>query len=99
MPLTCNTLPSLSRYASILSGSSRDGPGGITASWVPATSMIRTTTSGLSRRAIGDRRGHSHKHVERYAAGPEQSLSHGWQMGIEETAHARGQVVPLPEPS
>jgi hypothetical protein len=34
----------LSRYASIWSSSSRDGPGGITASWAPATAMTRSTT-------------------------------------------------------
>ena len=51
----------------------------------------------LSRRAIGDGRGHSRKHVERYAAGAEQRLFHVWQMGIEEMAYGRVQVVRLPE--
>ena len=51
----------------------------------------------LSRCAIGDRRGHSRKCVERYAADPEQSLFHVWQMGIEEMAYRRVQVVRLPE--
>ena len=51
----------------------------------------------LSRRAIGDGRGHSLKRVERYAADPDQSLFHIWQMGIEEMACGRVQVVRLPE--
>jgi len=53
--------------------------------------------TALSRRAIGDGRGHSRKHVERYAAGPEQRLFHVWQMGIEEMAYGRLEVVRLPE--
>ena len=51
----------------------------------------------LSRRAIGDGRGHSRKHVELCAADPEQSLSHVWQMGIEKLTCRRVQVVRLPE--
>src|SRR5206468_10603567 len=51
----------------------------------------------LSRRAIGDRRRHSRKHVERYAAGPEQGLFNVWQMGIEEIGYRRMQIVRLPE--
>jgi hypothetical protein len=51
----------------------------------------------LSRRAIGDGRGHSRKHIEPCAADPEQSLFHVWQMGIEEMAYGRVQVMRLPE--
>jgi hypothetical protein len=51
----------------------------------------------LSRRAIGDRRRHGRNHVEGYAANAEQSLFHVWQMGIEETAYRRLQIVRLPE--
>src|SRR6266446_3653805 len=43
----------LSRYTSIWSSSSRDGPGGFTASWVPATSMIRSTTPGRAMTSCG----------------------------------------------
>ena len=47
----------------------------------------------LSRRAVGDGLGHSLKHVERYAPIAEQRLFHVWQIGIEEMAYGRVQVV------
>ena len=33
---------------------SRDGPGGVTASWVPATSMMRSTTPGRAMTSCGN---------------------------------------------
>src|SRR5258708_1124327 len=50
-----------------------------------------------SRGAIGDGRGHSHKHVERYAPGTDQRFFHVRQMGIEQMAYGRMQVVWLPK--
>jgi hypothetical protein len=45
-----------SRFAedTIWSSSSRDGPGGVTASWVPTTSMIRSTTPGRAMTSCGN---------------------------------------------
>lgn len=61
----------------------------------PVIVMNRSSPSRGVRSVID--RGHSRKHVERYAADPEQSLFHVWQMGIEEMAYRRVQVVRLPE--
>jgi hypothetical protein len=51
----------------------------------------------LSRRAIGDRRGHRRRRVELYATDLKQSLFHVWQMRIEEMTDRRLQVVRLSE--
>jgi hypothetical protein len=64
---------------------------------VPATRDRYESFVALSRCAICDGRGHSRKHVERCAAGAEQRLFHVWQMGVEEMAYTRVQIVRLPE--
>jgi hypothetical protein len=91
--LCFNTSSPLSHYASIRSSSRREGPGGITASWVPATSKIPSTIPGRAMISCGRAATSTRRWLERGRRRTSSRRAAHWRC-----AHARPSVAVRADP-